>query len=1184
MKKLLLITLMAAAVGLWSCSSGSKRFAGFEVGKSYDVNFSFPDLAEEEFGDREKADQAKDWLLYTLMTNSGLKTNDIAHSSFDLAPVRYGFNQAIGNFEYGPTRCRYIGEGEVVALVPESDEKELADNLAHIFDETRKNQGEKPKKAYVFTYDLNVEGRSARLVRLENMDVADYFTEEKGYYETKANSVDELKSFLEKIDDVTYAEKASDGLVFGGRKLQNDKYGKITIEDIAAIWQSEKEIQTNETLLNTRRSELESKREAGRKPIIQKYQDQLDNLQFEDGTNFRDLTDFQKEEVTKFVGKFLTETLTDRSFEENLRLSKMFSDHRADENLHNLTRNFRDELNEFRKSIRKEESDFVKDANDSRFAHASGFSLDPAINIEASIAFVNEHPYTFAAALSPQYTVEQLLQQLQDHEDGMMRYAVNSLKSRVADSICTYQKARYDGSLHGTAVGMTLFYTDLLAKIWACNMYNSKPEAFVPDFVDNEQTYVGQSKVFEKESDTLDAVRLWFGPNKNGFQVSGSGSAINFARNATQIFALGHDDNTPPDSITGKIEEKEMQASAQFETPLAWWNNRFEEVARYEKQYERLNEIMKWSTIISWLNAGYSSSDLSYLNTYHVSHELWFPDWAKNNSELKFTNWDQVNFYTKGFANSKTEAMPILYSPRLLVSGGVSLADRSLIKEAPELLTVEKQMFRRANLTEDLAEPNTFKTFRDTKIGFVEELEGKRVDINLQAKEGYKLRNNFGEVENRSFKWTLAEDANGSYSYNSVLGDVPIGKLTATKTGKNSFAVAFESQSIDKGMSVARQCSDFSGDMTTFFKNHPEVVRYVQTESGEWCVQLKNSDEWMVLKIHPDDYAGSIDLPAGYTARTSGTTFDSKIVEMKWVSETEAAKLTGPMQPIKTQTDLFTGSAGKFYDDLVEKVGKDGVEKEMVRLRQEGITEAEKLATDGEYVKSAMYTEKMIKYLGETDALVAMKVKYDLKAGLFMLENKNLVMAKRFVNEAMSMRPHNVDFLNEITEMLRVSPIKGEPRRTFTNLVDCYLTDKQIFAEASWQGYGACSKKVSIDAITQNGKPKILYSDNGAFSNIDPSTPFETIMAQIRSVPGAEAYDISAVAVNRNTRVYADVEPEMLLPGITFNRLRLRVAPGAINHCNDADKNNERKCDDRYTIKGPVYYITAPKPVATEVN
>jgi hypothetical protein len=90
-------------------------------------------------------------LLYTLMTNSGLTTNDIAHSSFDLAPVRYGFNQAIGNFEYGPTRCRYIGEGEVVALVPESNEKELADNLAHIFDETRKNQGEKPKKAYVFT-------------------------------------------------------------------------------------------------------------------------------------------------------------------------------------------------------------------------------------------------------------------------------------------------------------------------------------------------------------------------------------------------------------------------------------------------------------------------------------------------------------------------------------------------------------------------------------------------------------------------------------------------------------------------------------------------------------------------------------------------------------------------------------------------------------------------------------------------------------------------------------------------------------------------------------------------------------------------------------------------------------------------------------------------------------------------
>ena len=30
----------------------------------------------------------------------------------------------------------------------------------------------------------------------------------------------------------------------------------------------------------------------------------------------------------------------------------------------------------------------------------------------------------------------------------------------------SYQAARYDGPLDGTEVGMVLFYTDLLAKMW----------------------------------------------------------------------------------------------------------------------------------------------------------------------------------------------------------------------------------------------------------------------------------------------------------------------------------------------------------------------------------------------------------------------------------------------------------------------------------------------------------------------------------------------------------------------------------------------------------------------------------------------------------------------------------------------------------------------------------------------
>ena len=99
MKKILLTVLAAVvviAVGIFTYNKFSNgRFASMEVNKTFKIDIAFPDLAEEEFSDREKADQARDWLLYTIITNSGLKSKEISEATFDLAPVRYGFNTAL---------------------------------------------------------------------------------------------------------------------------------------------------------------------------------------------------------------------------------------------------------------------------------------------------------------------------------------------------------------------------------------------------------------------------------------------------------------------------------------------------------------------------------------------------------------------------------------------------------------------------------------------------------------------------------------------------------------------------------------------------------------------------------------------------------------------------------------------------------------------------------------------------------------------------------------------------------------------------------------------------------------------------------------------------------------------------------------------------------------------------------
>ena len=64
-----------------------------------------------------------------------------------------------------------------------------------------------------------------------------------------------------------------------------------------------------------------------------------------------------------------------------------------------------------------------------------------------------------------------------------------------------FQSARYDGDLQGTEVGMVLFYTDLLAKLWAIDYLGKAPTNFNEDF--RSMTKIPLSPVYLEESRKL---------------------------------------------------------------------------------------------------------------------------------------------------------------------------------------------------------------------------------------------------------------------------------------------------------------------------------------------------------------------------------------------------------------------------------------------------------------------------------------------------------------------------------------------------------------------------------------------------------------------------------------------------------------------------------------------------------
>lgn len=343
---------------------------------------------------------------------------------------------------------------------------------------------------------------------------------------------------------------------------------------------------------------------------------------------------------------------------------------------------------------------------------ATGFSLDPAYDFDGLKKWFDESgramlrlaarverggPITDAVikdveagfARGDAIPALKALKRLKDEIDRLVRRGDDLERAAVYDQFARwlnqdierlrYQAARYDGGLVGTELGMTLFYTDLLAKLWvSVNLADSMPR-HIPDFRADPDG--GLSAAFKQATLAHPGTRVWFGPDKRGYQFTGADrSGVLFRPLATRIYAKSSDPTAPRD---------EVPPGPTAEATYGWWNDHYAEVARHEPQYQRLNQYMKWSLLTIWLGTTDREAALGFLADEEPRRNLWFPDWAAANKALKFRDWEKVGFHPKGWNGVKTEAMPILFSKsfasygepekKWTVSGGVDGGKPGLI-------------------------------------------------------------------------------------------------------------------------------------------------------------------------------------------------------------------------------------------------------------------------------------------------------------------------------------------------------------------------------------------------------------------------------------------------------------------------------------------------------------------------
>ena len=832
-----------------SISNPSKRLAlsAFRIEEEVPISFYIPEGMKDELSTREIENQIRDWLLLTILSNINLSEEDLNEVTFDLPTNRYRYYEHLANLEYGPTRSRIVGDDIVIALIPQTPStSKRHDYIAHIADLQRKNLGKIPTSIIIFSYKIDQTQEKASFWLDERIEGVVPFTPEYQYTETQVSDLASLASFLDQIQDITYARKEGLNLILGGRKLKSRAYGTISLEDIASVWQSEKNLLTKLEAFEKKWDSKTYSTEFERIRLEEEMQREYKELRIVDGSGF------------SLDGEYDYEGLID-----SLRLIFNSSETSQEDQL---------AFHELINSLEQKE-------------------IGPFLNLIDGL----KNDIDFEAQMFGQY----LYQMLQTNK---------------------FQKARYDGDLQGTRVGMILFYCDLMAKIWTFDFQKSTPFDVLSDFATHPTTEVAM--VYKAESEKYPSCRLWFGPNQNGYQLS-QNSEVFFSRNATRIYSASSNPLRPGE---------EVQATFALGSPIEWWNNHFEEIAAHEPLYESQNEIMKWSVLISCLNE-MGSDNLSFLSSKEVYREYWFPNWAKNNPSLKFKKWKEINFYPRGYKGTTTEALPNLVSPFFSrfgedaqILGGVSLASKNMIKAAPKLNPSIPGKLQRSNL----------KSILNTQEGrIINAVDGRiykipkyfKSRLNIITKEGLSLRNKFSQItSNKTFIRTINKNPNSTV-FKSRADDIALGDLSIQRVSganKNSFSIAFEGRAIDNGNQVARGLSNAKNPQKYLEGMKGRwVEEYVSLGNRQYLIKTPGGKKWMQVEISNNP---AVDLPGGWHARTSGFGKNSKIIRQKWVDESIARNLAGrnnavfPRPPNKNPAP-----------EIIQRISKNGDTRSVAR-------------------------------------------------------------------------------------------------------------------------------------------------------------------------------------------------------------------------------------------------------------
>jgi hypothetical protein len=506
----------------------------------------------------EVAEQLRDWGL--LAVTAGMGADPAAGLVADLPPaLRRPYLASLREFPYGPGRFVTLNRDECLVLVPAVRPKDPQGlrfdrtTVCRLLDARRFRDGKIPATVRVAVYEIVADRKNPSLTvtYISRYNGAGFDTAPYGFVTAKAGTTEQLADFLARTDDLL-GVRYDDGIVLTGRKYPDSTYRRpyrrLDVQDIRTVHHAVRALMSDDLP-----AEVMARLKADPKFVKLDDDDKrtaIDQVKrmFKDEKVMSNAIGFS-------LDPWLNTTTLTGALQELIQDEDVLS--------HAENQSLRTELKAVTKAVAETRPFPVPDHSDA----------DPTRLFALMDKLRNPPAPLSGRARSEVKDVLETLEKLADTHQ--------------------FQAPRYEGNIAGTQVGMTLYYTDLTAKLYAMAAIRTGPgkfeslalpqsdlEPFVP------ATAVKFAAFYLPEVVNNPYGRLWWGVKTAGFLIDGN--AVRFAPVATTLFMKSKPNQTA----------LEVDANIRYATFCAGWNHQFLTIADWNPEYHRLNEVMKWNVAL----------------------------------------------------------------------------------------------------------------------------------------------------------------------------------------------------------------------------------------------------------------------------------------------------------------------------------------------------------------------------------------------------------------------------------------------------------------------------------------------------------------------------------------------------------------------------------------------------------